>query len=328
MPHNNASDNWHPERPYNDLPLLPPPLEQIETRAVLKACIAARAALGELKQAAELIPNQAMLINTLPMLEARAMRRRRDRYLQRRTYLMDELIKAGLMPAIESDRKALEKSDPYGLRSKGLDHALTLHEFGRALFHLNQRRGFQSNRIADASKDDWTDGMFCNSAMSIRDQSGSPRLKLSKNALSWSVSVTFIASFRRVRVATPFSAQQANDHTQLDFRRQPFVVEQMMNVEQVARVLAIQGRDKLAAVKFSMRDNRHFNEGFKLGLHQFSAGHEVRRKHMAAQRRVDLNFDVGALKLAVKFRVVAFLLRNGCHLDPCLEPLDFTLQPK
>ena len=72
MPHNNASDNWHPERPYNDLPLLPPPLEQIETRAVLKACIAARAALGELKQAAELIPNQAMLINTLPMLEARA----------------------------------------------------------------------------------------------------------------------------------------------------------------------------------------------------------------------------------------------------------------
>ena len=135
----------------------------------------------------------------------RAMRRRRDRYLQRRTYLMDELIKAGLMPAIESDRKALEKSDPYGLRSKGLDHALTLHEFGRALFHLNQRRGFQSNRIADASKDDWTDGMFCNSAMSIRDQSGSPRLKLSKNALSWSVSVTFIASFRRVRVATKSS---------------------------------------------------------------------------------------------------------------------------
>lgn len=69
---NISSKNWYPERPYNDLPLLPPPLERIETRAVLKACIAARAALGELKQAAELIPNQAMLINTLPRLEARA----------------------------------------------------------------------------------------------------------------------------------------------------------------------------------------------------------------------------------------------------------------
>jgi len=63
---------WHPEQPYNDLPLLPPRSEIVETRAVLKQCIAARAALGELKQAAELIPNQAMLINTLPLLEARA----------------------------------------------------------------------------------------------------------------------------------------------------------------------------------------------------------------------------------------------------------------
>jgi Fic family protein len=69
---NMAAKNWHPEQPYNDLPLLPPPVEIVETRAVLKQCIAARAALGELKQAAELIPNQAMLINTLPLLEARA----------------------------------------------------------------------------------------------------------------------------------------------------------------------------------------------------------------------------------------------------------------
>jgi Fic family protein len=62
---------WQPERPYNALPTLPPAAE-LETRAVLKRCITARAALAELKQAAELIPNQAMLINTLPLLEARA----------------------------------------------------------------------------------------------------------------------------------------------------------------------------------------------------------------------------------------------------------------
>ena len=62
--------SWSPEKPYNNLPLLPPAIE-LETKAVLKRCIAARAALAGLKQAAELIPNQAMLINTLPLLEAR-----------------------------------------------------------------------------------------------------------------------------------------------------------------------------------------------------------------------------------------------------------------
>ena len=58
-------------RPYNDLPRLPPRAD-IETRAILKACIGARAALAELKTTGELIPNQAILINTIPLLEARA----------------------------------------------------------------------------------------------------------------------------------------------------------------------------------------------------------------------------------------------------------------
>src|SRR5574343_914806 len=61
---------WHPEQPHNQLPALPP-AHELETRAVLKACIEARTALAELKQAAELIPNQAMLINTIPLLEAK-----------------------------------------------------------------------------------------------------------------------------------------------------------------------------------------------------------------------------------------------------------------
>lgn len=62
---------WKPDQPYNTLPVLPPAVD-LETKAVLKQCIAARTALAELKQAAELIPNQSMLINTLPLLEARA----------------------------------------------------------------------------------------------------------------------------------------------------------------------------------------------------------------------------------------------------------------
>jgi Fic family protein len=62
---------FDPSRPYIDLPALPPSVE-LETRAVLKACIAARAAVAELKAAGRLIPNQGVLINTIPLLEAQA----------------------------------------------------------------------------------------------------------------------------------------------------------------------------------------------------------------------------------------------------------------
>ena len=39
-----------PNRPYNDLPLLPPKAD-VETRAILKKCVAARTALAELRLA-------------------------------------------------------------------------------------------------------------------------------------------------------------------------------------------------------------------------------------------------------------------------------------
>ncbi|MEJ1298947.1 MAG: Fic family protein [Candidatus Sedimenticola sp. (ex Thyasira tokunagai)] len=60
-----------PEKPYNDLPPLPPTAE-LETRAVLKLCIEARAELAELKQLGESLPNPAVLINAIPLLEAQA----------------------------------------------------------------------------------------------------------------------------------------------------------------------------------------------------------------------------------------------------------------
>ncbi|MDV7201484.1 type II CRISPR RNA-guided endonuclease Cas9 [Roseovarius sp. 10] len=81
--------------------------------------------------------------------EARAMRRRRDRYLRRRTSLMKVLAASGLMPSDPQQAKALEVLDPYQLRATGLDQKLPITHFGRALFHLNQRRGFKSNRKTD-----------------------------------------------------------------------------------------------------------------------------------------------------------------------------------
>jgi len=61
---------FNPLKPFNSLAPLPP-TKEIETKAVLKKCIEARAALAELKTLAESIPNQAVLINTIPLLEAK-----------------------------------------------------------------------------------------------------------------------------------------------------------------------------------------------------------------------------------------------------------------
>lgn len=61
---------WQADQPYNQLPHLPPK-QDVETKAVLKLCIEARSTLAELKQAGELIPNQTILINIIPLLEAK-----------------------------------------------------------------------------------------------------------------------------------------------------------------------------------------------------------------------------------------------------------------
>lgn len=63
--------DWKPESPYNELPELPPSHE-LETPKVLKRLVEARAAVASLQQACQRIPNAAILINTLPLLESQA----------------------------------------------------------------------------------------------------------------------------------------------------------------------------------------------------------------------------------------------------------------
>ncbi|MBS3910447.1 MAG: type II CRISPR RNA-guided endonuclease Cas9 [Hydrogenophaga sp.] len=86
--------------------------------------------------------------------EARAMRRRRDRLLKRKARMMRTLIDHGFFPKDDAARKALETISPYGLRAKGLNEALKPEEFARAVFHINQRRGFKSNRKTDKKDND------------------------------------------------------------------------------------------------------------------------------------------------------------------------------
>ena len=62
---------YNKEKPYNELPLLPPK-EELETKEILKAAIDANRSLAELKGIAKTIPNQTILISTLPLQEARS----------------------------------------------------------------------------------------------------------------------------------------------------------------------------------------------------------------------------------------------------------------
>jgi len=99
--------------------------------------------------------------------DARAARRRRDRYLGRRSAFLETLIQYGLMPADADDARLLTAKDPYDLRVRALDEGLDPHEIGRALFHLNQRRGFKSNRKAERGRKENEDGKIESGAKAL-----------------------------------------------------------------------------------------------------------------------------------------------------------------
>ncbi|MFT3920957.1 MAG: hypothetical protein QM778_00325 [Myxococcales bacterium] len=80
---------------------------------------------------------------------ARGMRRQIARRAKRKKLLRTALAKAELLPADPAEQRNLDQLNPYELRQKGLTSKLTPYEFGRVLVHLNQRRGFLSNRKAD-----------------------------------------------------------------------------------------------------------------------------------------------------------------------------------
>lgn len=98
---------------------------------------------------------------------ARGMRRRRDRYLGRRSAFLEALVAHGLMPADADEARMITEHDPYQLRSCALDERLQPYEIGRALFHLNQRRGFKSNRKAERKQKNSEDGKIATGAQQL-----------------------------------------------------------------------------------------------------------------------------------------------------------------
>ncbi len=111
---------------------------------------------------------------------ARSARRQRDRYIQRRTFLLSELTKAGLFPGDDSERRELQDLNPIELRARALFEKLHPYEIGRALFHINQRRGFKSNR-KDRSEES-TSGKVADSVRALYEEMGLLEKQISEEA--------------------------------------------------------------------------------------------------------------------------------------------------
>ncbi|MYA70531.1 Fic family protein [Candidatus Poribacteria bacterium] len=90
---------FDPSIPWNDLPELPPAAD-IESREILKACISAMTELSKANALVKTLPNEEVLINTLPLQEAR-----RSSEIENIVTTNDDLYRA-----IASDRNQVDSN--------------------------------------------------------------------------------------------------------------------------------------------------------------------------------------------------------------------------
>ncbi|ARN56776.1 type II CRISPR RNA-guided endonuclease Cas9 [Sedimentisphaera salicampi] len=104
---------------------------------------------------------------------ARGSRRNRARMKYRRDKLVRMLKRNGLLPASDIEFSELLREDPYKLRAKAIQEKISLHQIGRVLFHINQRRGFKSNRKSGDEKQ----GKVIKNANELQDEIDKSGLK-------------------------------------------------------------------------------------------------------------------------------------------------------
>ena len=110
---------WMPDKPYNDLPALPPEAD-VETPAILKACITASRHLAALHASADLIPNQHILTNTLPLMEAQA-----SSEIENIVTTADELFRYAAVENTDTLSPAMKEAFGYRTAMRhGFDHAV------------------------------------------------------------------------------------------------------------------------------------------------------------------------------------------------------------
>lgn len=252
---------------------------------------------------------------------ARAQRRRRDRYLRRKAALMKRMAGVGLMPADPEAAKQLELLDPYALRASGLDQQLPLTHFGRALFHLNQRRGFKSNRKTDRGD---------NESGKIKDATA--RLD---QAMMIKGARTYGEFLHMRRVAAPTPNQMPSVRTRLSVARRDnaekeeagydFYPDRRHLSEEFYKLWAAQAahhpqlsdelRDEIALIIFHQRPLKTP----EVGLCLFTDEKRIPSAHPLNQRRILIE-TVNALRIAARGEPARALTRD--ERDQILHALD------
>lgn len=98
---------WMSDKPYNELPLLPP-THDLETPTILKACITASRHLEALHVSSDMIPNRHILTNTLPLMEAQA-----SSAIENIVTTADELFRYAALENTDSFSPALKEAFGY-----------------------------------------------------------------------------------------------------------------------------------------------------------------------------------------------------------------------
>ncbi|MGI9345574.1 MAG: type II CRISPR RNA-guided endonuclease Cas9 [Gammaproteobacteria bacterium] len=182
--------------------------------------------------------------------QKRLARRQRDRYLQRRRYLMRELIDLRLMPQELAARKQLllrkPVLNPVELRHRALHAKLTLFEIGRALFHLNQRRGYKSNR-KDQSKEK-TSGLVASSVQRLLCDMGLLNSELLNTSGDKELSKEQLVAKRHQRIKARSTAfEQLAANTQLSYGSYLYTHRQQQGLNSRVRQVASDKGSKKAA---------------------------------------------------------------------------------
>ena len=106
--------------------------------------------------------------------DKRLLRRQLRRRKQRRIQLSKVMAGVGLLPDYgSSEWESIMNTDPYQLRSEGINRKLTPFEIGRALYNLTQHRGFNITRktVVDETKDgDEETGIVKKSIAELREE--------------------------------------------------------------------------------------------------------------------------------------------------------------
>lgn len=98
----------------------------------------------------------------------RSIRRNNHRYKLRKRLLITKLSEMGMFPFSEYGNRLKEEIESktntnsfvFDLRSKGLSEKLTLKEIGRIFYHMNQKRGYKSNRKTNEQETESDDDSY------------------------------------------------------------------------------------------------------------------------------------------------------------------------